>query len=68
MLDLAGVDGGGFAVYSERYEKIGQNRVALVKAFGSPHAFFGQGDEAGSIHLNLFARLQNSNGAADARL
>ena len=33
VLDLAGIDGGGVAVYSEGDEKIGQYGMSLVKFF-----------------------------------
>ena len=68
VLDLAGILGCGFAVNAERDEKIGQYRVAFVKTFCGFDALFGQRDEARAVNVDVFARLEDPDGAADARL
>ena len=68
VLDLAGIDGGDVGVYSEGDQKIGQYRVTLVKLLGSRDTLLSQSDEARFIDAYIFARLEYSDCAADARL
>ena len=68
VLDLTGVLCRGFFFDSERDEEARQYRVAFIKVFCGLNTFFGQRDVTRAVNGDVFARFENADGTADARL
>ena len=68
MFKAAGILGGCLFIYTDAYEPVCKNSVALINARSGGSALFGEGYIAILVHFYKSAVFEKSHRAADARL